>query len=51
MYDAPDAFDALRTQAPRSLVLRDGTPVATTERGATMFREGDAEPVSFTHVS
>lgn len=51
VYDAPDAFNALRTQPPRSLVLRDGVPIASAERSATVFRSGDEERVEFNHVS
>lgn len=46
--DAPDGFNALRTQAPRTLVLRDGDPVARTEPASTeVVRSGDAKPVDY----
>jgi hypothetical protein len=38
VYDSPDAFNALRTQAPRTLVLRNGAPVARTEPSVTADR-------------
>lgn len=31
VYDSPDGFNALRTRAPRTLVLRGGEPIARTE--------------------
>lgn len=33
VFDSPDAFNALRTRAPRTLVLRDGDIVARTDPG------------------
>jgi cytosine deaminase len=41
VYDAPDAFNALRTRAPRTLVLRDGDPVARTEPATTRVERDD----------
>ena len=35
VYDAPDGFNALRRQAPRTLVVRDGDPIARTEPATT----------------
>jgi cytosine deaminase len=35
VFDAPDGFNALRTQAPRTLVLRGGDPIARTEPATT----------------
>jgi len=35
VFDAPDGFNALRTQAPRTLVVRDGDPIARTEPATT----------------
>ncbi|MXV62626.1 amidohydrolase family protein [Natronorubrum sp. JWXQ-INN-674] len=45
VYDAPDPFNALRTQAPRTLVLKDGREIARTEPASTrVIREnGDEE--------
>jgi cytosine deaminase len=48
VYDAPDGFNALRTQAPRTLVLRDGDPIARTEPASTeVVRSGGAKPVDY----
>jgi len=38
VYDSPDAFNALRTRAPRTLVLREGEPVARTAAATTTVR-------------
>ena len=35
VFDAPDPFNALRTQAARTLVVRDGDPIARTEPATT----------------
>jgi cytosine deaminase len=35
VFDSPGPFDALRTRAPRTLVLREGEPIARTEPGET----------------
>ena len=48
VYDAVSAFDAIRTVAPRTLVLKDGAPLARTERTTTVFYDGEDE-VDFTH--
>ncbi|MEY7850069.1 cytosine deaminase [Natrarchaeobius sp. A-rgal3] len=46
VYDAPDAFNALRTRAPRTLVLREGREIARTEpASAQVVREDDGESV------
>jgi cytosine deaminase len=39
VFDAPDPYSALRTQPPRTLVLKDGRPVAKGRR-STAVREG-----------
>jgi cytosine deaminase len=36
VFDAPDAYNALRRRAPRALVLKDGVPVARTELETTV---------------
>ncbi|QCC46243.1 cytosine deaminase [Halobellus limi] len=41
VYDAPDGFNALRTQAPRTLVLREGDPIARTEPSTTTVHRSD----------
>ncbi|MFB6270391.1 MAG: cytosine deaminase [Halobacterium sp.] len=43
VYDAPDGFNALRRQAPRSLVLRHGDPVARTNPAETTVHRGDGD--------
>ena len=43
VYDSPDAFNALRTQAPRTLVLRNGSPIARTEPSVTRVERDDGE--------
>ncbi len=48
VFDSPTPFDALRTRAPRTLVLRDGDPVARTDPGeATVFRDSGTATVDF----
>lgn len=48
VFDAPDSYNALRTRAPRRLVVREGTPVARRESGRTSVRTGDEwEDVDF----
>jgi len=47
VYDATSAFDALRTQPARPLVLRDGTPVARSTSETTVFDDGTAHEVEF----
>ncbi|WP_311170192.1 cytosine deaminase [Halobellus ordinarius] len=48
VYDAPDPFNALRRQAPRTLVLRDGEPIARTEpRTTDVLRAEGTKPVDF----
>ncbi|MFO7926810.1 amidohydrolase family protein, partial [Natronomonas sp.] len=48
VYDSPDAFNALRTQAPRTLVLRNGAPVARTEPSVTRIeRDSGSHTVDF----
>ncbi|MFD1685064.1 cytosine deaminase [Halobellus litoreus] len=41
VYDSPDAFNALRRRAPRTLVLREGKPIAETEPSATTVHRSD----------
>jgi len=48
LYRSPDAFNTLRTRAPRALVLRDGRPIARTEPGETVVgRESGEQSVNF----
>jgi len=41
VYDAPDGFEALRRRAPRTLVVRDGDPIAETDPGTTTVTRSD----------
>ncbi|XVH33380.1 cytosine deaminase (plasmid) [Haloferacaceae archaeon DSL9] len=43
IYDAPDAFNTLRTRAPRTLVLKDGDKIAGTEPATTRIYRADEE--------
>jgi cytosine deaminase len=47
VYDAADPFDALRTQPVRPLVLRDGEPIATSERSSVVRQHGEEVTVDF----
>jgi len=48
VFDSPDAFNALRTRAPRTLVLRDGDPVASTAPAESEVHRADGtEAVGF----
>lgn len=48
LFDAPDPYNALRTRAPRRLVVREGRPVARRESGTSMVRPGEEwVPVEF----
>lgn len=48
VYDASNGFEALRTQAPRTLVVRGGKIVSQTETATTtVHRDGDSESISF----
>lgn len=47
VYDAETPFDALRTQPVRPLVLRDGTPIAQSNRQTTVYDDGTETAVSF----
>jgi cytosine deaminase len=48
VFDAPDPFNALRTRAARTLVLRDGDPIARTEPATTEVERSDgAKEVNF----
>ncbi|AUV81593.1 N-isopropylammelide isopropylaminohydrolase [Salinigranum rubrum] len=43
VYDSPDPFNALRTRAARTVVLREGRVVAETEPRETVVRRPDGE--------
>ena len=45
VFDAPDSFNALRTIAPRTLVLRDGKPLARSERNSYLETAEGRRPV------
>jgi cytosine deaminase len=47
VYDGYSPFDVLRTQPPRTLVLKDGRQVAGTERTSTIYREDGAQQVDY----
>jgi len=48
VFDAPSGFDALRTRAARTLVLRKGRPIARTDPATTTVeREGASSDVRF----
>ena len=48
VYDAPDGFNALRRQAPRTLVVRDGDPIARTEPATTeVVRSAGSKSVDY----
>ncbi|WP_237561014.1 amidohydrolase family protein [Halococcus sediminicola] len=48
LYHSPDAFNTLRTRAPRALVLRDGRPIARTEpRETVVERQNSSRSVNF----
>lgn len=48
VYDAPDAFNALRTQASRVLVLKDGREIASTEPATSyVHRENGKRQITF----
>ncbi|ESP87022.1 cytosine deaminase [Candidatus Halobonum tyrrellensis] len=48
VYDAPTPFDALRTRAPRTLVLHRGEAVARTRPAETeVYRDGEARSVDY----
>jgi len=48
VFDSPDGFNALRTRAPRSLVLREGAATARTEPArTTVHRDDGARSVDF----
>ncbi len=49
IYDAPTPFDAIRTIAPRNLVIRDGVPIAKTERTSTLLYDDSPQQVDFNH--
>ncbi len=48
VFDAPDAYNALRTRASRRLVVREGRPVARRESGRVFVGPDDEwKPVAF----
>ena len=48
VYDAPDAFNALRTRAPRTLVLKEGRRIAQTDPASTSIeRDGVRRAIEF----
>jgi cytosine deaminase len=48
VFDSPDRFNALRTRAPRTLVVRDGEEIARTEPGTTSVeRHSGTKTVDF----
>lgn len=47
VYDSKTPFDALRTQPVRPLVLKDGTPIAKSEKTSTVFNDEITETISF----
>ncbi len=51
VYDGRSPFDVLRTQAPRTLVLRDGRPVARTSRETTIEWDEGTIAVDFDRPS
>ncbi|MFB6117148.1 cytosine deaminase [Halosegnis sp.] len=50
VYEATDGFDALRRQAPRRLVLRDGEPIAETAPAeTTLYRTDESRALDFSY--
>lgn len=48
VYDSPDLFNALRLRSPRTLVLKEGRPIARTEPSeTTVLRADDKRVVDF----
>lgn len=48
LYRSPDAFNTLRTRAPRALVVRDGQPIAKTEPSQTIVeRRSGPQTIDF----
>ncbi|WP_318568777.1 amidohydrolase family protein [Salinigranum marinum] len=48
VYDSPDPFNTLRLRPPRTLVLKDGRPIAKTEpRETTVLRSEGSRVVDF----
>ncbi|UTF55813.1 amidohydrolase family protein (plasmid) [Natronosalvus rutilus] len=48
LFDAPDSYNALRTRAPRRLVVREGRPVTRRELGTVYVRTNEQwESVDF----
>ncbi|RJT07597.1 N-isopropylammelide isopropylaminohydrolase [Halococcus sp. IIIV-5B] len=47
VYDAQTSFDAIRTQPVRPLVLRDGTPIAHSERSSVIYPDEGPTTVDF----
>jgi len=50
VYDAPGPHDAVRTVAPRTLVLRDGDPLARTERRTYLETDDGRREVTFDYA-
>jgi cytosine deaminase len=47
VYDAETPFDAVRTQPVRPLVLRDGEPIAQSQRSSVVYPDGEESTVDF----
>jgi len=48
VYDSPDGFNTLRTRAPRTLVVREGDPIARTAPVETdVLREDGSKRIDF----
>lgn len=48
VFDSPDQFNALRTQLPRQLVLKEGKPVARKEQTSEVLVDG--EEITYNHT-
>jgi cytosine deaminase len=49
VYDSPTPFDAIRTIAPRNLVINHGNAIAQTKRDSTVLYNDEPQEVDFTH--
>jgi len=47
VYDAETPFDAIRMQPVRPLVLRDGEPIAESQRSSVVYPDGEESAVDF----
>lgn len=47
VYDGRSAFDVLRTQSPRTLVVNNGHPIARTDRTTTIDWDGEQKQIDF----